>query len=328
MTRQERLANRTDRLVGILLLLHSRRNLTSRDLAEYFGVSRRTIFRDLRTLSELGLPLACGEHGGYEILEGYYLPPLMFSARQAATLLVSTEFMKLQADMSLRKEAEEVADKIRSVLPSHLRVYMDQLRKHTILDPYWVHEAPPEEVGKWHDLNDAIARGHRIRMEYYVQSRRELTMRMVNPLGLVYYTDRWNLVAYDHTRKGIRNFILENIRSLHVLKERFDAPKGFNLKEYVRRQDSRREGAQIVIRFSARVYRRARRSIPAEIESEIQDGDFMDVTFYFDNLAYLANYLLRFGHHVQALAPEALRKRIYRAASDIVFLHGDGEANA
>ena len=100
MSNRERTLNRTERLFALILLLQNRPSLTSRDLAEHFMVSRRTIFRDLRALSESGVPLTYAEKGGYEILEGYHRPPLMLTARQAATLLVGTEFMKLQSDVS------------------------------------------------------------------------------------------------------------------------------------------------------------------------------------------------------------------------------------
>ncbi|HAY37072.1 MAG TPA: YafY family transcriptional regulator, partial [Bacteroidetes bacterium] len=98
MPKVDKNGTRTERLFATILLLQTRPNMTSRDLAEHFEVSRRTIFRDLRALSESGVPLTYSEGGGYEILEGYQLPPLMFTAREAATLLVGTEFMKLQSD--------------------------------------------------------------------------------------------------------------------------------------------------------------------------------------------------------------------------------------
>src|SRR5690554_1954712 len=117
MPRPDRSLNKTERLFALVLLLQNKPNLTSRDLAEHFGVSRRTIFRDLRTLSESGVPLTYAEEGGYEILDGYQLPPLMLTAREAATLLTGTRFMTLQSDASLRKDADQVALKILSVLP-------------------------------------------------------------------------------------------------------------------------------------------------------------------------------------------------------------------
>ena len=327
MSNRERTLNRTERLFALILLLQNRPSMTSRDLAEHFMVSRRTIFRDLRALSESGVPLTYADQGGYEILEGYQLPPLMLSARQAATLLVGAEFMKLQSDASLRKEADEVALKIRSVLPKQIRDYIDQLNERTVLDPYWLHERPmrDEEGGSWYDLSEAVAQHRSVIMEYYVQSRDELTKRKVDPLGLVYYTDHWNLIAYDHLRDDIRNFLLDNIRSMFVLSERFEPPEGFDLEEHLKERGENPQNVRIVVRFAPQIYRWARQSIPAEIEEERPRKGAIDVTFYFENLGYVARWLLRFGTQAQVLEPAALRERVREEALELARLHAAEE---
>jgi len=232
VAKKEKSGTRTERLFATVLLLQNRPNMTSRDLAEHFGVSRRTVFRDLRALSDSGVPLTYSEGGGYEILEGYQLPPLMLTAREAATLLVGTAFMKLQSDASLREDADDVSLKIRSVLPREVREYVDRLQENTVLDPYWVHAVREgsNESGRWYRLSEAVARSRRVIMEYFVESRQELTKRTIDPLGLVYYTDHWNLVAFDHLRDEVRNFRLDRIREMFVLTERFDRPGGFDLQ--------------------------------------------------------------------------------------------------
>jgi len=323
MSNRERTLNRTERLFALILLLQNRPSMTSRDLAEHFGVSRRTIFRDLRALSESGVPLTYADEGGYEILEGYQLPPLMLSARQAATLLVGAEFMKLQSDASLRKEADQVAMKIRSVLPNQIRDYIDRLNERTVLDPYWLHtgQLVGKEEGRWYDLSEAVAHHRSVIMEYYVQSRDELTKRKVDPLGLVYYTDHWNLIGYDHLRDDIRNYRLDGIESMFVSSERFTPPAGFDLEEHLRERGESPKNVRIVIRFSRQVYRWARQSIPAEIEEERPRKDAVEVTFYFENLDYVARWLLRFGTEAQVLAPEGLRERVRAEAQEIGRLH-------
>ncbi len=312
MSNRERTLNRTERLFAEVLLLQNRPNLTSRDLAERFGVSRRTIFRDLRALGESGVPLTYAEGGGYEILEGYQLPPLMLSARQAATLLTGTEFMKLQPDASLRKDADEVALKIRSVLPKPVQDYIDRLRERTVLDPYWLHamQATGDEEGRWYELSEAIANRRQLHMRYYVPSRDELTRRTVDPLGLVYYTDHWNLIAYDHLRAAIRNFRLDRIEKMHVGMGRFEKPEGFVLQEYLKERAMGPQNERIVIRFAEEAYRWARRGIPAQIEQERAVEGGTEVTFYFENLDYVARWALRYGTRAEIIEPEVLRQKV------------------
>lgn len=307
MSNQDRSLNRTERLFALILLLQNRPNMSSRELAEHFGVSRRTVFRDLRALSESGVPLTYAEGGGYEILEGYQLPPLMLSAREAATLLIGTEFMKLQPDASLRKDADEVELKIKSVLPEEIREYIETLKDRTVLDPYWLYSVDDEreEQGRWYELSEAVAKQRSVIMEYFVQSRNEMTKRKVDPLGLVYYSDHWNLIAFDHLRGEVRNFRLDNIRDMHVLFERFEQPEGFDLAEFVK--ESGGEPRRIVVRFEREVYRWARRSIPAEIDAERDEGEFVEVTFEFENLEYVAQWLVRWRTGARVIEPEELR---------------------
>ncbi|MEM9663745.1 MAG: YafY family protein [Bacteroidota bacterium] len=318
--KDDRTLNRTERLFAILLLLQNQPNLTSRDLAEHFGISRRTVFRDLRALGESGVPLTYAAEGGYEILEGYQLPPLMFSAREAATLLMGMEFAKRQPDASLRNDADEVGLKIRSVLPQQVRDYIDRLRERTVVDPYWFQtmHTPDAEGGRWYDLSEAMAHQRSVHMQYYVASRDEVTRRLVDPVGLVYYADHWNLIAYDHLRKGIRNFRLDRIQSMIVTMNRFEPPEGFDLNDYLDARGSGMGQAQrIEIRFDRQAYRWAKRGIPAHIEEERADETGTTVTFYFENLDYLAHWLLRYGQQAVVLAPDSLRDRLRQQAQAI-----------
>ncbi|SHK29871.1 helix-turn-helix transcriptional regulator [Rhodothermus profundi] len=316
----ERSRNRTERLFALILLLQTRPGLTAQQLAEHFGVSRRTIFRDLRALSEANVPLTYAEGGGYEILEGYQLPPLMFTAREAATLLIGTAFIKRQPDASLRADADAVALKIRSVLPQPIREYIDRLQERIVIDPYWLQtmQGSGEETGYWYELSEAIARQQSVHLAYYVPSRDELTQRKVDPLGLVYYTDHWNLIAYDHLRKDIRNFRLDRIQRLAVLSERFTPPRDFDLNAYLEAQGAPSEAYRIRLRFAPATYRWARRSIPARIESEQETPEGIEVTFAFENLEYLARWLLRYGTEVEVLAPEALRAQLRAQARAVL----------
>jgi predicted DNA-binding transcriptional regulator YafY len=328
MSNKERRGNRTERLFATILLLQNKPNMTSRDLADHFGVSRRTIFRDLSALAESGVPLTYSEGGGYEILEGYQLPPLMLSAREAATLLVGTEFMKLQADASLREDADAVALKIRAVLPREVGEYVDGLRENTVLDPYWLHAVQEGgmESGRWYKLSEAVARSRKVIMEYFVESRAELTKRRVDPLGLVYYTDHWNLIAFDHLREEVRNFRLDRIREMYVLTERFERPSDFDLTAYLQELGLSADRERIHLRFTSGAYARARAEIPAKIESEVRNGDVIDVQFTFGNLPYLSGWLLRYAADIQVIAPETLKNGHIAAAKAIMATY-DGNVS-
>lgn len=313
MSKNERVLNRTERLFALVLLLQTRPNMTSRDLSEHFNVSRRTIFRDLRALGESGVPLTYADGGGYEILEGYQLPPLMLTAREAATLLLGTEFMKMQSDASLAKDAGLVGLKIQHVLPREIKEYIEGLQTNTVMDPYWLNRhasnSPKDvEEGRWYELSQAVARQSCVLMEYHVASRNELTRRTIDPLGLVYYSDHWNLIAYDHLRDDIRNFRLDQIKRMHILMEKFERPEGFDLEKHLAERGESPQNIDITLQFDKRIYNWARGSIPARIDHEEESETHVTVKFAFENMEYVTNWLLRYGSQVEVVSPPELRQ--------------------
>jgi len=323
MPKADKQGTRTERLFATILLLQTKPHLTSRDLAEHFNVSRRTIFRDLRALTDSGVPLTYKEGGGYEILEGYQLPPLMLTAREAATLIVGTAFMKLQSDASLRSDSDAVSLKIRAVLPKEIREYVDRLSESTVLDPYWMHAVQVEgaEAGVWGKLSEAVARSRKVIMEYFVESRDEVTQRTVDPLGLVYYFDHWNLIAFDYLRDTIRNFRLDRMQELFVLSERFERPDGFDLQTYLEQDGMRPSLQNIQLSFSESAFARARSSVPAKIDHEEHSDSRVVIHFKFDNEQYLTSWLMRFGAEVKVEAPVSLAKAHKKAADQIRSLY-------
>ena len=323
MSNEERRLNRSDRLFRLILLLQGRPNLSSKDLAEHFDVSRRTIFRDLRALTDSGVPLTFGDSGGYEILETYQLRPLMLTAREAATLLVGISFMKLQPDASLRADADDVGLKIRAILPDDIREFIDRMLSQTILDPYWsamVSERDSDE-GRWYRIGEAISRRKRLLIEYHVPSRDEVTRREVDPLGLVYYTDHWNLVGFDHLRSDTRNFRLERIEKLIVLNESFTPPADFDLQRFLLRDRGATEMFDFEIAFAGEAVERARRWLPAVLESESTTDGWTHFRFRFENVEYVAKSLIRFGTEARAIAPPTLLDGVAKELVDTLALY-------
>src|SRR5579885_3693089 len=113
--------NRTDRLLAIVLELQGRGRRRAEDLAETFETSKRTIYRDIQALCEAGVPLISTPGRGYALMEGYFLPPLSFSADEAAILLLGSEVMAQHFDAQYRAAAESAGRKIAGILPERLR---------------------------------------------------------------------------------------------------------------------------------------------------------------------------------------------------------------
>jgi predicted DNA-binding transcriptional regulator YafY len=108
--------SRLSRLVAILTQLQSKRLLTSTELAVRFQVSVRTIYRDIRTLTQAGVPVVTEEGKGYRLLEGYRLPPIMFTEQEANALITAEKLVSVNQDTSFTYHYTTALTKIKAVL--------------------------------------------------------------------------------------------------------------------------------------------------------------------------------------------------------------------
>ena len=121
--------NRTDRLLAIVLELQGKRWRRAEDLAETFETSKRTIYRDMLALGEAGVPVVSIPGRGYSLVEGYFLPPVSFSADEATILLLGADVMTQSFDAHYQSVAHSASRKILGVLPDAQRQTVESLRE-------------------------------------------------------------------------------------------------------------------------------------------------------------------------------------------------------
>ena len=109
--------NRIDRLTAILIQLQTKRWHTASEIADKFEISIRTVYRDLRALDEAGVPIGTEPGKGYFLVEGYHLPPVMFTREEAGAMLIAGKLVDKLTDSSVKKQFQMAIDKIKAVLP-------------------------------------------------------------------------------------------------------------------------------------------------------------------------------------------------------------------
>ncbi|RNC83409.1 MAG: YafY family transcriptional regulator [Balneola sp.] len=292
----------------MLILQQPGNKLTVDQLAEKFGVSRRTIFRDFNTLQEINVPITWDRYAGYGVMPGYKIPPLMFTSKELATVMVGLNFVKSQVDKQLVEDAEGVEIKIKNVLPVELKEFMASLETKTIVDPYLKFGAEKKEGGDWYLISSAISQNKRMDFIYRTKSGEE-SRRKIDPYLLVFYEDHWNVIGKSHRRGEVRNFILESMREIRILDEQISKKSNLNVEALIFRNSERSELVELLI--EKKYLERFRANLPAKIfRKGEKNPNKISVSFYFDNLDFINEWLLQFGKGVEVLGPgELVSKR-------------------
>ncbi len=291
----------------ILMLQDSKKKLTVDELAERFGVSRRTIFRDFNVLSEINVPVTWDRYSGYGVMDGYKIPPLMFTSRELATIMVGLNFVKSQVDKMLVDDAKGVEVKIKNVLPDELKQFMNSLDDRTVVDPFLHFGHEKKEGGNWYLVSSAISQKKTMTFSYRSKSQETVTDRKVDPYLLVFYRDHWNVIGFSHKRQAIRNFVLDRMSDVKILEEKFEKKSKIDTEALIFGSNESGQLVEVLVDESAD--RAFRANLPTKIfkEKEVSSKK-IKVSFFFENLGFLNEWLLQFGEKVEIVSPESLKK--------------------
>ena len=302
-----RLKSSERRMKLILMLQDSKKKLTVDELADMFDVSRRTIFRDFNMLSEINVPVTWDQYSGYGIMEGYKVPPIMFTSKELATIMVGLSFVKSQVDKMLVEDAKGVELKIKNILPAELKDYMNSIDDRTVVDPFLHFGHEKKEGGNWYLLTSGISQKKTVAFSYRSKMDEEHTDRKIDPYLLVFYRDHWNVIGYSHKREAIRNFVLDRMSDVRILEENFE-PK-FKIDAETLIFDSNKTGEKVEVLVDISADRAFRANLPTKIFKEERiNTEIIKVGFRFENLEYLNEWLLQFGDKIEVLYPERLKE--------------------
>jgi predicted DNA-binding transcriptional regulator YafY len=300
--------NSSERRLKIMLMLQQPgEKLTVNQFAEKFNVSRRTIFRDFNALQEINVPVTWDKYAGYGMMKGYKIPPLMFTSKELATVMVGLNFVKSQIDNSLAEDAEGVELKIRNVLPVELRDFMNSLSSRTIVDPYQKYGGIKRDGGNWYIISSAISQEKRIEFKYKTVDN-EVKIRKVDPYILVFFDDHWNMIGKSHLRGDNRNFRLERMNEVTILEEKITKNEKIDVEGLIFRSN---EGEQkIVVILDDTVVNRFKANLPAKIFREKRkNSNKIRVEFFFNNMEFINEWLLQFGPMLTVEEPSELKKK-------------------
>lgn len=217
---------RISRLTAILTQLQTKRILTAKTLSEKFDVSKRTIYRDIKALERAGVPVLTEEGKGYTLMEGFRIPPVMFTEQQANALILAEQLVLKNKDASFVKDYSGAIDKIKSILRYTVKDKADILTNRTQYDQVINQERNSNNLS---DLQNALTNYKLVSIEY-INKEGSATKRLIEPFALL-SAENWYLIAWCRLRKEFRFFRPDRIRKMEILSEQFE-PHNMTLQEY------------------------------------------------------------------------------------------------
>jgi predicted DNA-binding transcriptional regulator YafY len=314
--------NRIDRLTGMILLLQGQRVITAEQIAEHFEISVRTVYRDLSALGEAGVPIIAEAGVGYSLMRGYHMPPVMFTEEEAAALFMSGEVTEQVADDSLKQSLRSALLKIKSVLPQEKKDYLSRLRNAIGV---WFRRGGSEDRKlSLMPIQDAVVRRHCLALRYDAASKGKITTRIVEPLGLVFYSRQWHLIAWCRLRKAFRDFRLDRFAGWEVMAECYHGHADFSVKAFLQEKIDGDELAPATIRVSREVLDRFRSEMPcSSLDERIQPDGSVEVEILTCSMSWLSSWLLGYGTLVEAIEPQELRDLLRDAAMAVAARYSE-----
>jgi predicted DNA-binding transcriptional regulator YafY len=221
---------RLSRLTAILTVLQTKRIVTSLTLAKKFEVSVRTIYRDIKALEHAGVPIIAVERKGYTLMEGYRIPPVMFTESEANALITIEQLVQINSDSSLRKEYTEAVNKIKAVLSNPTKDKAEMLSERIAVSPILSNANTSYSLTL---IQNALTDYKVLKIAYQSAPNNAPIVRNIEPFAFYYsLQENWLVIAFCQLRKDFRMFRLDRILQIESLEISFD-PHKLTLKDFL-----------------------------------------------------------------------------------------------
>lgn len=310
--------NRIDRVSAILIQLQTKKFVTAEEIAKRFEISKRTIYRDLKALEEAGVPLGAEPGKGYYLVDGYHLPPVMFTNEEASAMLTAEKMVEKLTDRSVAEHFQSAMMKIRSVLPDKEKQYISDLNSNIEVLYNLKTENPNNYMS---DIQYALAHKFTITIDYKSIYKNEQTLeRVIEPIGICFYSLSWHLIGYCRMRNQYRDFRVDRITRLLINKETFVPKRSLSLKEHFHELSQTAELNEIVICFDKLIADQLQAvKYYYGFVDETQTNQGTEMTFFSNDLHYFARWLLMFADVVEVKSPPVLQELFSGMINSIIL---------
>lgn len=299
--------NRIDRVTAILVLLQTKQWITASEMAQRFNVSVRTIYRDVQTLCEAGVPIGSEAGKGYFIVDGYHLSPVMFTLNEAGSMLLAGKLMEKMGDQSAGADFRNALDKIRAILPPTDKDYLQRLDSGVEVF-YSSHSNTSIPQNTLSNLQQALAGSLMVELDYHsIYRNQTVNNRLVEPIVLCFYSMNWHLIAFCRLRNEYRDFRVDRIRQIRVTDKSCPSRDIKTAMQYFSTLIADDNLVEVVLNVDD--------SIAAHLSTskyyygfveETQHNGYVQMRLLTSDLEYTSRWLLTFGEGITIISPKEL----------------------
>lgn len=309
--------NRIDRLSAILVQLQSRSLIKSQEIADRFGISLRTVYRDMRALNEAGIPIIGNPGVGYSLVPGFKLPPLMFTQTEAIAFLIAEKLVKELTDSDSSKYYNSGMDKIRAIMRFADKDYLESIETNMgILKTHKCKMSDSES--KLQLLLESIHKKNTLRISYFTDSKKDFSERDIEPVGVFFSRTNWYLIAFCQMRNEYRTFRIDRIQTVDQIKGSF-TKRHPPLKEFLNEVSKTEKLEEIIVRVkkdNISMIDNDKYYYGLFNEKEIENH--IELSFLIFSLDKFARWYLSFADVATIISPISLKNKVKEILQNII----------
>lgn len=311
--------NHIERLNAILIQLQSKRIVKASEIAERFGISLRTVYRDIRALEASGVPIGAEAGVGYFLMENFKLPPVMFTREEASALLFGEKLIEKMSDDQMKSEFCSAITKVKAILNPEEKDRLEKLNGQISVLHY------TSSSGSFNrlflsEIQQALLSKSVLEIDYQAGYGAPATKRLVEPIGLCNYSHRWHLFAWCQLRGEYRDFRLDRISDLKLSSENFRGKQHISMDEFIRRMNVISDNANIslIVKTDRTKLINESKYWYGYIDEETIDNQTSRLRFANNELRGFATWIISSGLMAQVEEPEELKVILDQLVSGIV----------
>jgi len=298
---------RFDRIVAILIQLQSKKIIKAQELADRFEVSLRTIYRDIRALEASGVPIFSEAGIGYSLMDGYRLPPVMFTREEASSFIAAEKLMQKFTDQELGKHYASATFKLKAVLKTADKDWVNTIESNVLMQPAdkLFNEKVPNVLGL---LFKSVAEKTQVILSYQTLEADEPTPRTIEPVGIFHDNNNWYTYAFCHLREDYRQFRADRIYDIRPTEKPFSREHQ-PLESYLNNDKEKHPTTRIRILVDKKIAKHLDHEKKFHgFVSQKSVGNHIEMSFFTHNIENgFARWYLMFGDYAEVLEPENLK---------------------